>query len=284
MSTTRAESAFENVPAVWFEPVVGVWVTLLSVFGTGLVLAGGDGMLDPEAIAAVPMLGVVAATAVGVLAYVVFGFGLARVYRDYRGFDRRVHLGPPTRTELGWVGLLVGVGLLAVALTTVWIRLAGAPTDLVVPIIDLGIPALGPHTGLTLGFAGVNEIVNAAPMVLWVALLAGTVVGPAIAAVVHGVLQDTLARVTRPEVAVGATALLATILIENSAFSSILTTHEAVSAVIVGAFVLGVAVAYRTTENLRVAMAAYGLFNALAVVIAWVDLMASLYAAGHLFT
>lgn len=130
--------------------------------------------------------------------------------------------------------------------------------------------------GLTLGLVGVNELVNQAPVVLFAATLAGLLIGPAVGAVFHGVLQDTVAKIAPPAVAIVGTAAATTIVAGTK-------TGTLPTFVVAFGFALAVAYVYHDTENLLLAMAAHGLFNALVLVLAWVDILASLAAAGHLF-
>lgn len=282
MATSESGGAFGLVPAAWFEPVVGLWTVLLAALGTTLVLAGASELLAPLGHATWAAL--VIAAVVGTIAHGGFGVALAYGYRRYRGFEPRFELERFGRAEWRWLAGLGAAGLAAMGLVGIWSALLGHSDGLVAPLLGLGSPVLpSGMEGLQITLTGANEILGAAPLVGFVALYGLVLLGPAAAALFHGVLQDTLARATHPAVAVGATALTATVFLEHSAFVSMLTVHEALEAVVAFAFVLAVAVAYRRRENLVLAMAAYGLFNALAAFGGWLSLLASLHAAGHLF-
>ncbi len=280
MASSQSRSAFEYVPRTWFEPVVALWVTLLAALGMRLTLSGGREFLYP--LGSELWAALVVVTVTGTLAYGVFGVGFAHLYRDARDFDP-YELDPFDREEWRLVGGLAVASVLVLILGRVWPMLVGYPTHLGAPLLGIG-PLQGPEglAGLGLELAGANSVLNAAPHVLFVALLSGLLVGPAAAAVFHGVFQDSLARVAHPAVAVGGTALVAAVVLERSAFISTVTFNEAFGAITVFAFVLAVAYAYRETDNLLVAMAAYGLFNVLSLLLAWLSLLARLHAKGHL--
>lgn len=286
METRRTGSTFELVPDAWLDPVVGLWVTLLAVAGTQLTYGLAADLLAP--LAGDPWIALVLTVVVAVAGAAVFGFGLVRGYRRARGFEPRLVRDrlvsePLARTERRWLGGLGVAGLLVMGLGGALSTLAGHGWSAAAPMLALASPQFfGDAFPLSLGLADVNAIVNGLPYTAFVALLAGAVLGPAAAALVHGVLQDTLARVGPPAVAVGATAVVATVALEPSAFISVTTVHEALNAVAAFGFVLAAAACYRRTENLLVVMAGYGLFNVLGVAVAWLSLAASLHAAGHL--
>lgn len=270
MSLRQSRSTFELVPAFWFEPIVGLWVALLAGFGMGMTVYHGSSLLRPLGTATWAAVAVtVFATAVG---YGVFGFGLTHLYRTYRGFEPGLGWQPLDSTARRWLGGLGGLAVVLMALRLVWVQ---GPVS--VMLLGFDLPAYPDGMGgLTLGLSGVNELVNQAPLVIFAALLAGLLMGPAVGAVFHGILQDTVGDVAPPTVTVTGTAV-ATALIAGH--STITTT----AFIVAFGFVLAVAYAYRETENLLLVMAAYGLFNAVALVLAWVDILARLAAAGHLF-
>lgn len=281
METRRSGSTFELVPDAWLDPVVGLWVTLLAIAGTQLTYGLAADLLAP--LARDPWVGLVLTVVVAVAGATVFGFGLVRGYRRARGFEPRLVHEPLDRTGRRWLGGLGVAALLVMGLGGAVSTLVGHSASAAAPVLALASPPiLGDGFPLTLGLADVNAIVNGLPYTAFVALLAGAVLGPAAAALVHGVLQDTLARVSPPAVAVGAAAVVATVALEPSAFISVTTVHEALNAVAAFGFVLAAAACYRRTENLLVVMAGYGLFNVLGVALAWLSLAASLHAAGHL--
>lgn len=282
MTSNRSRSTFELIPVAWFDPVVGLWVTLLAVLGVHLTFAGARALLQPpDPVAWIAPLGTAFVTA---FAYGVFAFGLTRVYRAGRGLDPRPVLAPLNRAERRWIGGLVIAALVVMALGGVWSNLVGYHADLAAPTIAVGSPPLlADGFPVDLGIGGANTVLNSLPFVAFWALLVGLLAGPAVGAVFHGVLQDTLARGSSPGVAVVGTATVTAVVLQNSAFVSTTTMHEALGAVAVFAFALGVAYAYRETESLPVAMAAYGVFNVLGLALGWFSLAARLHAKGLLF-
>lgn len=271
MSSSQSRRVFDAVPGYWFEPVVALWVVVLAGVGIQVTLGLGQQLLGP--LGAAPWAAVPIVVLVAAVAYVVFGFGLTLQYRSYRGFEPHVGGEPFDAVAWRW---LAGLGVLAPALMVLG-GLASGPGYVATQVLGFDLPAAPEGmTGLTLGLTGVNEMLNQAPVVLVVAVLAGVLVGPAVGAVFHGVLQDAIASVAPPVVAVAATAILTTAVLASGTVTSATT-------LVVFGFVLAVASAYRATENLAVPMAAYGVFNALALVLAWLDVLVSLYTAGHLF-
>lgn len=282
MASDGSASAFESVPRAWFEPVVGLWVTLLAVLGTHLALVTGTRLLGPLGTA--PWAAILVTIATAAVAYGVFGFGVTHAYRVYRDDLPEYVLEPLDREERRWVGSLGVAGVIAMVLGGAWSTVLGHPTELVATLIAIGpVPFPDGITGMGLGLTGVNEIVNGAPVVLFTALLGGILLGPAAAALFHGVLQDTVASIGSTSVSVIATAIVAAALVETSAVGGYTSLHEALNAVVVFGFVLGAAYAYRETGNLLVPMAAYGVFDVLAALLGWLSILASLYAKGHLF-
>jgi len=280
MASNKQISPFEAVPNSWFEPVVGLWVTLFAVLGVNLTFAGARQLLYPPE--PVSWVAPFATTFVAVFGYGVFAFGLTHIYRTARDFKPQLTLEPPDSEEWRWIGGLGVAALLVMGLGGVWATLVGYPTTIAAPLITIGEPPLFDGFPVGLGLAGVNGLVNVAPSVVFMAMLGGVLLGPAVGVLFHGLLQDTLARAGPPGSAIAGTAVVTTVLLENSAFISMTTFHEALSTVAVFGFVVGVAYAYRKTENLLVVMAAYGLFNVLAVVLAWISIVMTLYANGHL--
>lgn len=271
MSVFQSGSVFDLVPESWFEPVIGLWVVVLAGFGMQTTVYHGQQLLRP--LGAAPWAAVAVTVFVAAVAYGVFGFGLTHRYRAYRNFELRVGRQPLDTEARRWLAGLVAFALVSMVLGGLW-----SPRSVVAtPLLGFDLPAFPEGmTGLTLGLAGVNDMVNQAPSVIFAAMLAGLLMGPAVGAVVHGILQDTVASVAPPTVTIAGTAVAATVVAGHGTFAS--PTY----AVAFG-FVLGAAHAYRETENLTMVMAAYGLFDALALVLAWLDILASLSAAGHLF-
>lgn len=270
MESTRQSSALDRVPDWWFEPVAGLAVVLLAIAGIRLTTAVGSTLLNPLGVA--PWAAVIVATTVAVTAYGGFGIGLTYVYRTYRNFGSEGTFQSLGRPEWRWLTGLTAVALVGMGVGGLW------SNGIVASIPQLGVGSVVyPEgiAGLSLGLAGVNDMVNQAPLVVFGALLGGVLMGPAMGALFHGVFQDTLAQVSPRLVALAGTAAVSTAAAGTGSSVSVAT-------VVVFAFVLGVAYAYRRTENLVMAMAAYGLFNVLALVLAWVDVLASLHAHGHL--
>lgn len=278
MRTDRSADTFGSVPDTWFEPVIGLWVLLFGAFGMTLTLEGGKRLLGPLGTA--PLPAVLVTTLVGAFAYGVFGLGVAYAYLTYRGVEPGFVVEPFDHSERRWIGGLGVLSHVVMAQGGVWFGLVGHSFDFRGPMITIGsLPLPDGWRYLDLSLTGVNDFVDQAPTVLLIALLTGLLVGPSVGALIHGVLQTTLTRVAPPAVAVGVTALAATVLVTNSAFVSTLTLYEAISAVVTFGFVLGVAYAYWKTENLLLPMAAYGLFNVIAAIGGWLSIVVNIYAA-----
>lgn len=271
MSVRQSGSAFDLVPESWFEPVVGLWVVVLAGFGMQMTVHHGQQLLRPLGTA--PWAAVVVTVVVAVVAYGGFGLGLTHLYREYRDFEPRFVRQPLDADEWRWLAGLGALALILMGLGGVW-----EPRSVVVtPLFGFDLPHPPERmAGFTLGLAGVNDMVNQAPFVIFAAMLAGLLMGPAAGAVFHGILQDTVASVAPSTVTIATTVIITTIVAVTGTLAS--PTY-----VVAFGFVLGVAYAYRETENLVVVMAAYGLFNAFAFILAWVDILVSLSAAGHLF-
>lgn len=258
------------VPESWFEPVVGLWVVLLAGFGMQMALYHGGEILRP--LGGAPWAAVVVTVLVAAIAYGGFGIGLTRAYRTYRCFEPRFVLRPLDRDDhRSLVGLPV-LGLVLMVLGGTWSNLTVVSTSLIgiglrrTPMVCPGSPSASP--------ASTRWSIRRPS---WCsARCRRTPVGPAAGALVHGVLQDTLADVAPPVVTVAVTAGAAAIV------SGYRTVTSPTTVVVLG-FVLGVAYACRATENLVVVMAAYGLFNVLALLLEWLDSLTSLHAHGHLW-
>lgn len=282
MDSTPTDSAFAAVPAAWFEPVVGLWVVLGATVGIHAAFGVAGPLLSPLGTA--PWAAVVLATGAAAIVYGALGFGLVAVYRTYRDFEPAVPALSLDRPGRYWLARLAALGVLVMGLGGAALSLLHGNVEVAAPILTVGTPPYPPGIeGVTVGVEGVNELVGQAGLVAFTAVLASLLMGPAAGALFHGVLQDTLARVAPPRVAVAGTAVVTAATLEHSAVVSRLTLHEAVSAAVAFGFVLGVATVYRRSGNLLVAMAAYGAFNVLAVVLGWLSIVASLAATGHLF-
>lgn len=271
MEANQSRSALELVPEPWFEVVVGLWMVVVASFGTQITVHYSQQVLRPLGME--PWAAITVTVVITAVAYGVFGFSLASLYRKYRNFEPRLFRQPLDSAARRWLAGLVGLGILLMILGGI-----GSEQSVVaVTLIGFGFPAYPEGVGgITLGLAGVNDMVNQAPLVIFAAALAGLLIGPAMGAVFHGVLQDTVTSVAPPIIAIGVTAIVTTAAVSHGTVASPTTG-------VVFGFVLGVAYAYRKTENLVMVMASYGFFNGVAPLLAWLDILASLYAVGHLF-
>lgn len=281
MATNQSADLFELVPEEWFELVVGSWVVVLAIAGIVLTLEAAGTLLAPLGSSAVGA--VFATTVAAAAAYGSFGYGATYGYLAHRGLEPGFVVDPFDRAAWRWVG---GLGLLFGVLAVlggVWTTLVGRSFEVVSPHFAIGSPITEGLGQLSLGITGVNEIVTQAPVVALVAVLGGVLMGPAVGGLFHGVLQNMLARIASRRVALAGTALATTLTVRGFAFHSITSSRGFVAALVTFVFVLGVAYAYRQTENLLVPMAAYGLSTAFTLVLGWMALVASLYAHyGHL--
>lgn len=281
MATNQSADLFELVPEEWFELVVGSWVVVLAIAGIMLTLEAAGTLLAPLGGSTVGA--VFATTVAAAAAYGIFGYGATYVYLAHRGMEPGFVVEPYDRAAwrcLGGLGLLFGV---LVVLGGAWTTLVGRSFEVLTPHFVVGSPPSEGLGQLSLGITGVNEIVTQAPMVGLVAVLGGVLMGPAVGALFHGVLQNMLAQMASRGVALAGTALAATLTVRGFAFHGITSPRGFVAALVTFVFVLGVTYAYRQTGNLLVPMAAYGLCSALTLVLSWMAIVASLYAHyGHI--
>ena len=270
MSSNQSASVRELIPDSWFEPVVGLSVVLLVALGVQLTVWVSSRLLNPLGVA--PWAAVVVTTFIAVIAYGVFGIGLVHIYRQYRNFEVRFVLQQPDRREWRWYTALAVFALVVPVLGGVWSNADIFTTSL----LGIGsLPFPEGMSGLTLSLTGVNDMVNQAPLVAFGVLFGGLLMGPTVGALFHGVLQDTLVPAVPQAVALTGTAVITMIVAGPSSGFSVTT-------VLVFGFILGVAYAYQKTENLVMVMVAYGLFNAFALVLSWVNILANLHVHGHL--
>lgn len=212
-------------------------------------------------------------------AYGVFGPGVAYAYLERRAEGPGFAVDSLDRSGRRW---LVGLGALALVVALLggaWSGFVGGRSGSghrYCPSARLRIPRAGNASPRYPGSERAAQPGADGPPER---SLAGLLVGPSAGALIHGVLQTALGRVAPLAVAVGGTALAATVVLADSAFASTLTPHEAIGAVVTFGFVLGVASAARRTENLLLPMAAYGLYNVVAVVVGWLSVVARLYLA-----
>lgn len=267
MTASRSRPTFEWIPATWFEPVIGLWTVVLAGFGMQMTVHFGIEIL--EQMRAAPWAGIAITVFVAAVAYGGFGIGLTYAYRNVRAHESWTSSHTWDPEAVRWVA---GLGGLALVLSTTWAVLGAS-----VSLLGYGPPGYPDGvTALALDFASVNEMVNQAPIVLFGVLIVGVLMGPATGAVFHGILQETIADVASLRITLAGTTLATTIILGHADGSiiGILAT---------GGFVLATAYAYRETETLRVPMLSYGLFNAITLVVAWIDILVSLAAAGYLF-
>lgn len=281
MTTNQSADLFELVPEEWFELVVGSWVVVLAIAGIKLTVEAAGTLLAPLGSSAVGA--VFATTVAAAAAYGIFGYGGTYAYLAHRGIEPGSVVDPFDRAAWRWVG---GLGLLfgvLVSLGGIWTTVVGRSFVVVTPHFMVESVLFEGLGQLTLGITGVNEIVTQAPVMALLAVLGGVLMGPAVGALFHGVFQNMLTRIASRRVALAGTALATTLTVRGSAYHGITSPRGFVAALVTFAFVLGVAYAYSQTGNLLVPMAAYGLCSALTHVLAWMAIVASLYAYfGHL--
>ena len=260
MANTLTSDLFALVPEEWFEPIAGLWVVVIALLGTELTLSGVATVLAP--LGSSTAGAVLVTTAAATLAYGIFAFGLSYVYLEQRGVGPGVVLDLADRAAWRWIA---GLGVLAlVLLVTVgaW-HTMGTRSQLfrILPsAIVFGSPPFPD------GWAQLSGL-------RWVVLpfLTAVVIGPAVGAVFHGVLQNTLSRVAPPAVALGGPALATALTVVYFTYPSVILTpllrRTFAVAFVTFAFALAVGIAYRRTDNLLVPLAAYGLFNLVAGVL-----------------
>jgi len=277
--SSRSRSTLGAVPDWWFEPVVAVATVLavgtaVTVFevALGAATAGGLGPLAPAG----PLLSLLVAAVL----FGGVGAGTTVLYRRARGFDP-IPVGLPDREGLGAAAAVAALGPALVAVDVAHGILVEGPDA-----FGVAVPAFAsvPHLGSfpAVPVAG-NELLGQVPFVLFSAAVVGALAGPATAAVLHGVLQDTLARVAPPAAAVGVTALAGVVLVEGASLPLGGPAGRPLAALPVLALVGLSGYAHHRLDDLRVPMAAYGLFGAAAVVAGWVGVLAHLAADGYLF-
>lgn len=278
MATNLQSDVFESIPEEWYEPVLGLWVVVLAIAGMVLTLQAADRYLAPLGGSAVGA--VVVTTVSAAIAYGGFGVGLTYVYLERRPVGPGFLVERFDRSEWHWLAGLGGLTVALVALGGVWSSLVGRSFEIVTtPLWLEPVPIPDGLYHLDLGLQGANALVDVAPMVVLIALLGGVVIAPGVGALFHGVLQNTLARVGPPAVVPVGTALAVTLAVSGFSYNAATTFRGFSAAVAVFAFVLGVAYAYRETENLLVPMAAYGMFSAFTLVVAWANVVVGIYLA-----
>lgn len=246
MASNQSGELFDLVPDVWFESVIGVGTVLVGLLAVGL----------GEAVAMELFSGVAGTVAVVALQICV-GLGLTYGYVQYRGLD--VSVGGVDGPVRRWLAALV---VAAIGISTAS-SLGHIFTDY---FIGGPIVALEP-VAITVG----GKLGTAEYLAINIFLI-GVLLGPVVGALFHGVFQETVSRVAPPAVVVAVTGLAVVIGIVQPPVRGMLagfisTTHFW-NAVVLFPFAVVVAHAYWKTESLLVPMAAYGVFNVVAVAFA----------------
>lgn len=258
MATDESTDVFAFVPRWWVEAVVGFAVTTAGVAGLSVgrlavveVIDALFAVYSSRFVVQTMDAYVVALVLVAGL-YVAVGVAGTYAYLAYREFDPGFVVAVPEgegahwATALVWLApTLVGVGAMADKVAggltgghTAW----DAPATVVLAGPPAGFPTLLGHSLVVSG-------------TLWVGVLAG-VVGPAVCALVHGVLQNNLRQVARPAVAAGATAVfLGAVHADDVA---------PIGFALLVAFAAVAGHAYERTGNLTVPMVGYAALNAAA--------------------
>lgn len=256
MATTNAPDRRGTLPPWLQASLLGIGyplaVTAVLVGGSSAVVrlvVGLDGTTTaPQAFETV--LGAAIALALVSVLYGAGGIGATYAYLAARQLDPGFVLEPPDRE--GW--RMVG-GLLGFAVVLVWAGvLVRSLPDGGSPGVVLAVP------GAFLAPSLVPMAVRGVPFELFAGLsllaLAG-VVGPALGVLFHGVVQPSLDRVVPSAVGIGATAVL---------IGLVSAVHgDVFGAVLVGAFAVGVGLAYERTGNLAVPLLGYATLNAFTV-------------------
>lgn len=253
MATTDGAPVEGMVPEWFSESALGLGAVLAAslalAVGTFAVTRGVAALIGPETPGPVfeTVAGIVATVALVAAMYVVVGVGTTYLYLTRRGFERGFVLEVPDAAGRRWLGGLVGLAATLVWGGTLVESLAGAAG----PGVVLQVPPVlvGAPSALPMGTRGVQFLPVA---VLGVVLLAG-VVGPAVGALYHGVLQTSLQRVVPVGVAIGATAVV---------LGLTAMTGGPLGAALVVPFAVATGYAYDRTETLLVPMLAYAALNA----------------------
>lgn len=165
-------------------------------------------------------------------------------------------------------------------------RILGGLIALITGVFSIG--AVGIWTGIVSGrpFAFLVTAVGAVPgttLESWPAFFSGILfmmvllalfVGPAVAALTHGILQNTIRDVTTPCAGIGMATLLLAVLV------AVRTSGEVSVGAFLVACMIGVATgsAYERTNNLLIPMVAYGVTAALSLAVMSLPMILDLYA------
>lgn len=270
MASRQSTDTFEMVPAVWFEPVVGLTVVTGGVggllLGSWSVVAVRRAVFWPqygaglsstaEALQFVVSLGLLLAV------YATVCIGLTVAYLSYREFDPGFVLEYPDWEATRWAAGLVVLAPVLVGAGTAVVRLTGAENA----VLYGGVPRAFVFSWSMAAFPAVRGAAIPVAFGMNTVLLAG-VVGPTVAILFHGVLQTTVRRVAPGVVAAGVTAL-AVVAANQGAVPLVVPGMNAASqanppglAVMV-VFVGAAGIAYERTGDLAVPAMAYAALNA----------------------
>lgn len=260
MGEDGSPSAFELIPRWWFEPVVGLAGVLIGVLGLG----AGSLLLEPvfrllfgppshpnvtNALHDLSLTEYVFAWMMMAGLYLAVGFGWTYVYLSARDFDPEFGVERPDREGIRWTGGLVVLApvLTAAGVLLKW-RLGTTPrgTEWASPHIHVGSVSPVPAY---LAF----DVTGAVTLVV----VAG-VVGPAIGALFHGILQSSLRRVASPVVAAGTTGVAVGLIAAAGPVTSL-------GSVLAVGFAAVAGYALERTDNLLVPMVGYVVLNAVSL-------------------
>lgn len=250
----------------WFPRLREAWATLTIAFGT-VLLVGMGFLLTEHALTTV-----VDVAAVGPLGWILYfgvgwaGLGLGATYGYLRITDRgdKFTIELPTgdgRTLLG--------GLLS-AVTTVFAAGAVGVVLNIVPATPFGFLTSYVYSVPGGSLESWPALVGG---MLFTTVLLAIFVGPAIAAVMHGIIQNAVRDLTSPQVAIGTTAFLLAVFLGGG-----------VVTLGIGSFLLAVGLAtvcgyaYHRTDNLVIPICVYGLTAALGFVVTMLPMILDLYA------
>lgn len=266
----NADATVDRFPLSWracWGVALGVWTVVLAGLGMASVTRGFLRLRWTDAVA----LSGASAYAAWVLEYAlvsgVLGVGVTYAYLRARTLDAAFVVSVPEGAD---ARLLSGLVALVAGLTVV--------DDVLAPLVG-GPSASGFLAPFSMsGPAPVASLESELAAVVGTVFLAGlafTLVGPGVAALVHGVLQNTLQDAASPRTAVWATALLfagyrtAT---ESGAFVA-----AAVTFALYTLFAAAVGTAYERSGNLLLPMVAYGLLTATSLLVGSVAFLADVW-------
>lgn len=268
MVVSDTHELFDRVPRWWSESVLGVAVAFAGVLGMSLSslvvervavllygLTGSPGTVLEAAFAFAVSLLVLA------IANAAIGLGVTYAYLTYRDLDPGFVVAWPDREAARWIA-----GLTVLAPALVW------ASTLLMGVLGF----TGPDSGWNVpgSFVAARPFGSVAALgdlpllvggALTSAVIAG-VIGPAVGALFHGVLQNSLRRVAPTAVAVGGTALAAAVLANGV---------DPVGTVVVVVVAVAAGYAYERTGTLAVPMATYAVLNAVTLATALVLILSA---------